>query len=47
MKKCYVSPLFAEFEANIEDVLFGSNEDNGSDDKFTEGGDKEDSKPEF
>lgn len=39
MKKFYVSPLFAELELELEDVLFDSNLDN---DYITGGSDSDD-----
>ena len=39
MKKKYISPLFAELELELEDVLFDSDLDNeGGDDDFVEDG---------
>ncbi|MGM9551640.1 MAG: hypothetical protein ACI3XA_05235 [Clostridia bacterium] len=38
MKKKYISPLFAELELELEDVLFDSTLDNeGGDDDFGDG----------
>lgn len=43
MRKKYTSPLFAELELELEDVLFDSDLDNeGSDDDFGEDFDGED-----
>ncbi len=50
MKKFYVSPLFAELELELEDVLFDSaldNEMNDSDDPDWEGGGDFDNEDDF
>ncbi|MBQ8541406.1 MAG: hypothetical protein IJ435_08040 [Clostridia bacterium] len=36
MKKKYVSPLFAELELELEDVLFDSELDNDGNDEWTD-----------
>ena len=50
MKKKYVSPLFAELELELTDVLFDSaldNEMNDADDPDWEGGDDFDNEDDF